>query len=262
LTEEILSKFNGSYIPKSALVIHAHPDDAEFTIGATLAKWAAAGCEITLLLITSGNVGTHDPKYTRETLAQTREAEQLAVARLLNFKAVVFLRHDDCAVQPTLELSRELVREIRARQPEVVLCGSPEGWFYGDDYINHPDHRAAGVAALEAVFPRCEMELFWPELGPVHKVHAVYVHGTAEDNVAIDVADWLELKIAALKLHKSQLGDWDPTEMITQWAKDEAKAYRRRMKKRDVKVKADDGGKLKRVETFRVMTLVEQPQES
>jgi LmbE family N-acetylglucosaminyl deacetylase len=257
-----MSKFNGSYIPKSALVIHAHPDDAEFTVGATLAKWAKAGCEITLLLITSGNVGTHDVKYTRETLAQTREAEQMDVARLLGIKSVVFLRHDDCAVQPTLELSRELVREIRARKPEVVLCGSPEGWFYGNDYINHPDHRAAGVAALEAVFPRCEMELFWPEEGPVHKVHAVYVHGTAEDNVAVDVTGWLEAKISALKLHKSQLGDWDPTEMIEKWATEEAKAYRKRMKKQGVKVKADDGGKLKRVETFRVMTLVDQPQES
>jgi LmbE family N-acetylglucosaminyl deacetylase len=134
-----VSKFNGTYIPKSALVIQAHPDDAEFTVGGTLAKWAKAGCEITLLLITSGNVGTHDLTYTRETLAQTREAEQLDVARLLDIKSVVFLRHDDCAVQPTLELSRELVREIRSRKPEVVLCGSPEGWFYGSDYINHPD---------------------------------------------------------------------------------------------------------------------------
>lgn len=244
------------------MVIHAHPDDAEFTVGGTLARWAKAGCEITLLLITSGNVGTHDLKYTRETLAQTREVEQMDVARLLGIKSVVFLRHDDCAVQPTLELSRELVREIRSRKPEVVLCGSPEGWFYGSEYINHPDHRAAAAAALEAVFPRAEMELFWPEEGPVHKVHAVYVHGTTEDDVAIDVSGTLDLKIAALKLHKSQLGDWDPTEMIEQWAKEEAKAFRKRMKAKDVKVKADDGGKLKRVETFRVMTLVDQPQES
>lgn len=257
-----MSKFNGSYIPKSALVIHAHPDDAEFTVGATLAKWAKAGCEITLLLITSGNVGTHDLKYTRETLAQIREAEQMDVARLLGLKSVVFLRHDDGAVQPTLALSRELVREIRSRKPEVVLCGSPEGWFYGNEYINHPDHRAAGVAALEAVFPRCEMELFWPEEGPAHKVHAVYVHGTTADEVAIDVSGWLEVKIAALKLHKSQLGDWDPTEMIERWATDEAKAFRKRLKAQGSKVRADDGGKLERVETFRVMTLVDQPPES
>ncbi len=137
----------------------------------------------------------------------------------------------------------------------------PKVGFYGD-YINHPDHRAAGVAALEAVFPRAEMELFWPEEGPVHKVHAVYVHGTTEDNVAVDVTGWLEVKVAALKLHKSQLGDWDPTEMIEKWATEEAKAFRKRMKKQGVKVKADDGSKLTCVETFRVMTLVDQPQES
>ena len=150
-----MSKFNGSYIPKSAMTIFAHPDDAEFTIGGTLAKWAAAGCEITMVLCTSGNVGTHDPKYTLKTLAKTREAEQKAVADFFGVKHVVFLRHDDCALEPSLELSRKLVREIRKYKPEVVICGDPEGWFYGNDYINHPDHRAAAIAALEAVFPRC-----------------------------------------------------------------------------------------------------------
>ena len=257
-----MSKFNGNYVPKSAMTIFAHPDDMEFTAGGTLAKWARAGCEITLLQITSGNVGTHDPKYTRESLAETREHEQLEAAKFLGIKDVIFLRHDDCAVQPTLDLSRELVRELRQHRPEVVVCGDPDGWFYGDGYINHPDHRAAAVAAVEAVFPRVEMELFWPEEGPVYKVHAVYLQGVSEANVAIDVSGLLELKVGALKLHTSQLGDWDPTDMITTWAKDEAKAFRKRQKKQGVKVRADDGGKLKYAETFRVMTLVDNPQES
>jgi LmbE family N-acetylglucosaminyl deacetylase len=257
-----MSRFNGNYIPKSAMTIFAHPDDAEFTVGGTLAKWARAGCEITMLLITSGNVGTHDTSYTRETLAQTRETEQLEVARLWGVRDVVYLRHDDCAVQPTLDLSRELVREIRKHRPEVVVCGDPDGWYYGDDYINHPDHRAAAVAAVEAVFPRVEMELFWPEEGPVYKVHAVYIHGAQQTNTAIDVASTLDLKVAALKLHKSQLGDWDPTEMITQWAKEEAKDFRKRLKKAGKKVRGDDSRKLKYAEAFRVMTLVDQPQES
>ena len=257
-----MSKFNSSYVPKSAMTIFAHPDDMEFTAGGTLAKWAKAGCEITLLLITSGNVGTHEPQYTRESLAETREHEQLEVAQLLGFKDVIFLRHDDCAVEATLDLSRELVRELRKRRPEVVVCGNPDGWFYGDDYINHPDHRAAAVAAVEAIFPRVEMELFWPEEGPVYKVHAVYIQGAPGANTAIDIAGSLELKVGALKLHKSQMGEWDPTEMITTWAKGEAKAFRKRQKKQGVKVRADDGGKLKYAETFRVMTLVDNPQES
>ncbi len=257
-----MSKFNGSYIPKSAMTIFAHPDDAEFTIGGTIAKWAAAGCEITMLLCTSGNVGTHDPKYTLKTLAKTREAEQKAVAEFFGVKHVVFLRHDDCALEPSLELSRKVVREIRKVKPEVVICGDPEGWLYGSGYINHPDHRAAAIVALESVFPRCEMELFWPEEGPVHKVHAVYIQGARETDTAIDISATIDRKVSALKLHQSQLGDWDPTEMITQWAQEEAREFRKRMKKNGQKMKADDGGKLKYAEAFRVMTLVDQPQES
>ena len=97
------------------------------------------------------------------------------------------------------------------------------------------------------------MELFWPEEGPVHKVHAVYIHGAQEANTAIDIATTLDRKVGALKLHQSQLGDWDPTEMITQWAREEAKETRKRAKQK---------GQLKYAEAFRVMTLVEQPQES
>ncbi len=257
-----MSKFNGSYIPKSAMTIFAHPDDSEFTVGGTIAKWAAAGCEITMVLCTSGNVGTHDPKYTLKTLARTREAEQKAVADFFGVKRVVFLRHNDCALEPSLALSRKVVRAIRKYKPEVVLCGDPEGWFYGTDYINHPDHRAAAVVALESVFPRCEMELFWPEEGPVHKVHAVYVQGNHASDTAIDIAATLDKKVAALKLHQSQLGDWDPTEMITQWAQGEAKAARKLAKTKGQKAKADDGRKLQYAEVFRVMTLVDQPQES
>jgi LmbE family N-acetylglucosaminyl deacetylase len=257
-----LSKFNGNYIPKSAMAIFAHPDDSEFTIGGTLAKWATAGCEITMVLCTSGNVGTHDPKYTLKTLAKTREAEQQAVADFFGVKHVVFLRHDDCALIPDLALSRKVVREIRKYKPEVVICGDPEGWFYGTDYINHPDHRAAAIVALESVFPRCEMELFWPEEGPVHKVHAVYIHGAKKSETVIDISAMLDKKIGALKLHQSQLGDWDPTEMITQWAQEEAKAARKRAKKQGQKIKADAGGKLQYAEAYRVMTLVDQPQES
>ena len=257
-----MSKFNSSYIPRSAMTIFAHPDDSEFTIGGTLAKWAASGCDITMVLCTSGNVGTHDPKYTLKTLAKTREAEQQAVADFIGVKHVVFLRHDDCALEPDLILSRKLVRTIRKYKPEVVICGDPEGWFYGSNYINHPDHRAAAKAALDAVFPRAEMELFWPEEGPVHKVHAVYVQGNKKSDTAIDIAATIDKKVAALKLHQSQLGDWDPTEMMKQWAQEEAKAARKRAKKKGEKAKADDGGKLQYAEVFRVMTLVDQPQES
>jgi LmbE family N-acetylglucosaminyl deacetylase len=204
------------------MAIFAHPDDAEFTVAGTIARWAKSGCEVTLVVLTSGNAGTHDRRFTRETLARTREEEERAAARVLGVKNVVFLHHDDCALQPTLEVRRELVREIRRFRPEVVICGDPQAWFYNDTYINHPDHRAAGVAALEAVFPAAEMELLWPEEGLPHKVQAVYVSSTPSPNTWIDISGTIDTKIEALKAHASQLEGWDPSGRIREWGRSEA----------------------------------------
>jgi LmbE family N-acetylglucosaminyl deacetylase len=130
---------------------------------------------------------------------------------------VVFLGYDDGELQPTMELRRDLVRAIRQYKPEVVLTGDPTALFSGDYYINHPDHRAAAQAALDAVAPASEMPLLWPELGAPHRVRRVYVYGNDQANVWIDLADTIEQKIAALRQHASQMGDWDPTEMIKEW---------------------------------------------
>ena len=214
--------YDSGYVPRSAMAIFAHPDDAEFTVAGTIARWAKAGCEVTHVVITSGNAGTHDRRFTRETLARTREEEERAASRVLGVKNVVFLHHDDCALQPTLEVRRELVREIRRFRPEVVICGDPQAWFYNDTYLNHPDHRAAGVAALEAVFPAAEMELLWPEEGLPHKVQAVYVSSTFSPNTWIDITDTIDTKIEALKAHASQLEGWDPSGRIREWGRSEA----------------------------------------
>jgi LmbE family N-acetylglucosaminyl deacetylase len=254
-----MPRFDADYVPKSAMTIFAHPDDAEFGASGTLAKWAKAGCEITLVLCTSGNVGTHDKQYTLESLAKTRQKEQKAAAKILGVKHIVLLGHDDCRLEPTLELRRELVREIRKYKPEVVITGQPDAWLYEYDYINHPDHRAAAAAALEAVFPCAEMELLWPELGPVHKVSAVYVNYADKHNVWIDIADTIDLKIAALKAHASQMGEWDPSEPIREWAVASAKEARKQMGKSGKKDKRrkKSTAKLKYAEAFRVMKLVD-----
>lgn len=266
-----MSKFTSDYVPKSAMTIFAHPDDAEFTVSGTLAKWTRAGCEITLVLCTSGNVGTHDGQYTSASLAKTREKEQKDAAKLLGVKHSVFLRHDDCQLQPTLELRRELVREIRKYRPEVVICGSPNGWLYGSDYVNHPDHRAAAAAALEAVFPCAEMELLWPEAGLAHKVQAVYVGSTDDPDVWIDITDTLDLKLESLRAHASQMGDWDPEPMISEWAAEEARNGRKKLKvkksaggKKNKKKGKKKKNKMKHAEAFRVMVLHndEKPPES
>ena len=223
-----MRKYDAAYIPVSAMAIFAHPDDAEFTVAGTIAKWTGAGCEVAHVVMTSGNAGTHDPGYTLESLARMREEEGRASARVLGIKDVVFLHHDDCALQPTLTVRRELVREIRRFRPEVVVCGDPQAWFYDDTYINHPDHRAAGTAAIEAVFPASEMELLWPEEGAAHTVQAVYIGATHAPNTWIDITETIDTKIEALKAHASQLSGWDPSGRIREWGRSEAAAARAR----------------------------------
>jgi len=218
-----MPKFDADYVPSSAMTIFAHPDDAEFIVSGTIAKWTRAGCEVTFLVATSGNVGTHEEKFSRETLTRTREEEQRAAARVLGVKNVVFLGFDDCELVPTLALRRRLVREIRKYRPEVVICGDPQAWFFEDYYINHPDHRAAAVAALEAVFPCAEMELLWPEEGAAHEVRAVYVCATHSPNTWIDITGTIEAKIESLRAYGSQVAGWDPSEKIRERAARESK---------------------------------------
>ena len=103
-----------------------------------------------------------------------------------------------------------------------MICGDPQAYFFDDRYINHPDHRAAAVAALDAVFPCAEMELLWPEEGPAHKVRAVYVCATHTPNTWIDITGTIDTKIESLRVYGSQLSGWDPSERIRERAGREA----------------------------------------
>jgi LmbE family N-acetylglucosaminyl deacetylase len=205
-------------IPTSAMVITAHPDDAEFTVAGTVAVWTRAGCRVTYVVCTDGNAGSHEPGMTRERLAEIRRAEQRAACQVLGVQDVVFLGYDDGILQPTIELRRDLVRAIRSHKPEVVIASDPTTLFFGNDYINHPDHRAAGQAALDAAAPASAMPLLWPEAGPPHRVRQVYVHGNPQPNTWVDISSTIEQKVAALRKHASQMGDWDPTDMIRGWS--------------------------------------------
>ena len=208
---------NENGVHESAMVITAHPDDAEFTVAGTVAAWARAGCTVTYVVCTDGNAGSHEPGMTSEKLAKVRRAEQRAACATLGVNEVVFLGYDDGQLQPTLDLRRDLVRAIRQYKPEVVITWNPTRLFVRDDYINHPDHRAAAQAALDAVAPSRAMPLLWPQDGPPHRVSQVYVHTDDQPNVWIDVTETMDRKIAALKQHASQMGDWDPTETIRAW---------------------------------------------
>lgn len=221
---------NGEYIPKRAMSIHAHPDDQEFGIGGTLAKWAQAGCEVISVVITSGDSGSNDVSrdgsYKKE-LADLREQEQMAANAVLGIKETIFLRHPDGELQPTLALRKDLTRIIRQYKPDTVSTGNPEAWFYGDEYVNHPDHRAAAQAACEAVFPSAGTRLIFPDLLAAgyepHDVRRLYIHGHEKPNTWVDITDTLELKIKALQQHVSQIDPNEVGKWMSEWAEEEAK---------------------------------------
>jgi LmbE family N-acetylglucosaminyl deacetylase len=213
------------------MVIMAHPDDIEFGCAATVARWVRAGCAVTYVLVTSGDVGIAKPEITRAEAAAIREAEQLAAAAEVGVSDVVFLREPDGMVENTLALRKRLVREIRRARPEVVITTDPTTLWAGDRYINHPDHRAVAYATVDAIFPAAGQPHFYEELAQegltAHKVRKVYVMNWGEGSpgsVYVDVTDTLDLKIAALKHHVSQMGEWDPSSMVREWASEAAKA--------------------------------------
>jgi LmbE family N-acetylglucosaminyl deacetylase len=210
-------------VPKSAMVIVAHPDDAEFTMAGTIAGWTRAGCRVIYVICTNGNAGSHEPGMTPEKLAEIRRAEQRAACAALGVSEVIFLGYDDGRLQPTLDLRRDLVRAIRHYAPEVVLTGDPTRVFSGDNYINHPDHRAAAQATLDAVAPASSMPLLWPATGNPHRVRQVYIYGNDQPNVWVDITATIDQKIEALKQHASQMGDWDPTDRIKAWSAETGK---------------------------------------
>ncbi len=230
--------------PESAMIVVAHPDDAEFTVAGTAAAWSKAGCRVVYVVCTDGNAGSQEPGMTAEKLAEIRRAEQRAACAMLGVREVVFLGYEDGQLQPDLDLRRDLVRAIRQFKPEVVITWNPMNLFFGDRYINHPDHRAAAQATIDAVAPASAMPLLWPETGAPHQVRQVYISAGDEANTWVDITEVIDLKVAALKQHASQMGDWDPTE---------------RIKGRGAEVGKPKG--LAYAESYRVITLVPRDDE-
>jgi LmbE family N-acetylglucosaminyl deacetylase len=210
--------------PERALVIAAHPDDIEFVCAGTVAKWVQAGSEVRYVLATSGDAGTHQRGITREELARLREAEQRAAARVVGVKEVVFLGYHDGEVVPSLALRRDLVREIRRFRPDIAICYDPTRLFVRGSYINHPDHRAVGQAAIDAMSPTAAMPLSFAEqieeegLEP-YRVRHILVASSNHPDTWVDISETLDMKVEALRKHVSQLdGRRDYEGMIRQWA--------------------------------------------
>jgi LmbE family N-acetylglucosaminyl deacetylase len=234
---------NRFYIPKKAMVIVAHPDDIEFACAGTVARWVKAGTEVVYVLCTSGDVGIAEPGMTKAKAAEIREAEQLAAANVVGVKEVVFLREPDGLLENTIKLRKRLVREIRRYKPEVVVTGDPTIVLAGGNRINHPDHRAAAGAAIDAIFPAVGQPNLFEDLAEegltAHKVRKVYIVNWGDGDTFVNITATIDLKIKALKKHVSQMGDWDPEPRIKEGSAEIAK-----------------GKEMAYAEGFRVITLI------
>jgi LmbE family N-acetylglucosaminyl deacetylase len=214
---------------KHFAVFMAHPDDAEFLVGGSVAKWTSEGHKVTYVLITNGDKGTEDPEMTSERLVAIREAEQRAACKILGVEDVIFLRNPDNSLNGRdRNLQRDLTRVMRQLKPDVVLCQDPSLFWRESDYINHPDHRNAGEAVVAAAFPSAGSRGSFPELldeglEPV-KIKEVWIMGPLVGDTWVDISETLPRKLDALRAHVSQLGDWDPEEEITKWAADTGKS--------------------------------------
>jgi LmbE family N-acetylglucosaminyl deacetylase len=236
---------NHTYIPESAMAIVAHPDDIEFTCAGTTARWARAGARIAYLLCTSGDVGIAEPGMTRAHATEIRETEARAAAEIAGVQDITFLREPDGMLEATMNLRKRIVREIRRFRPEVIITGDPTMVFSGSDYINHPDHRAAAQAALDATFPAAGQPNLFEELAneglTAFKPRKVYVTAWENSDTFVNIDDTIEIKINALRAHKSQMGNWDLESMIREWAAGIAR-----------------GKEMQYAEGFRVVTLVDE----
>lgn len=194
-------------VPASALAVYAHPDDPEVSCGGTLARWAAAGCEVTVVVACLGDKGTTDASADAAALAEQRAEEVAAAAEALGVARVVRLGHPDGELDRVAGLREALVGVVRDVRPEVVVGPDPTAVFFGDGYVNHVDHRAIGWALLDAVAPAAASPLYHPDRGPAHQVRTLLLSGSLEPDVWVDVTDGIDAKVKALFCHTSQLAE-------------------------------------------------------
>jgi LmbE family N-acetylglucosaminyl deacetylase len=208
-----------------AMVVFAHPDDAEFGSAGTVATWARAGTEVAYVCVTDGSAGSNDPGVVREELAEVREQEQRAACDVLGVGGCVFLGIPDGYVEVTLDLRRAITREVRRFRPDVLVAPDPQRfWDVTRSYINHTDHRAVGQACMAVVNPDSSTRPMFPELldegfEPFEIRHLWIPTYEGDADTFIDITDTIEMKIEALRCHKSQIHD----EPVDEWVRRRAK---------------------------------------
>ncbi|MAU09461.1 MAG: GlcNAc-PI de-N-acetylase [Anaerolineaceae bacterium] len=198
------------------VVIAAHHDDIEFGVSGSVAKWVKDGHTVTYVIITDGGSGSNVPGVVRSELTETRRVEQLAAAKAIGVEDVRFLGYHDGTLAPTMDLRRDLTRILREVKPYRVVCQDPTTVFAGDNYVNHPDHRAAGEAAIYATFPSSESRPIFPELlaegYEPHKVGELLLNLSMNPNHFVDISETIDLKMDALRCHASQIGSGEDAE--------------------------------------------------
>ena len=226
--------------PKEILVILAHPDDPEFFLGGTIARWIKAGNTVRYVLLTQGDKGAKDVALTAKDITDIRIREQQAACDFLGVTSVDFMDYEDGYIVPDLEMRKRVVREIRKYHPQILVTCDPSNLFPSSQYINHPDHRYAGQVVVDAVFPAAGNHFFFMDLieegYPPHEVEEVWMSLTSQPDVRLDVTEFWDMKLAALKRHASQIGD--------------PEAFEKRMTERATD---PETGQIKLEETFRVI---------
>ena len=226
--------------PKEILIVLAHPDDPEFFLGGTIARWIKAGHTVRYVLLTQGDKGAKDVTLTKQDISSLRIKEQQAACATLGVASVDFFDYEDGYIVPDLEMRKKVVREIRRYKPQILVTCDPTNLFPHPQYINHPDHRYAGQVVVDAVFPAAGNHFFFMDLiedgFQPHEVEEVWMSLTSQPDVTLDVTEFWPLKIEVLKQHASQIGDPD--------------AFEQRMRERVID---PESGVMKLEETFRVI---------
>jgi LmbE family N-acetylglucosaminyl deacetylase len=220
--------------PKRALVVAAHPDDADFGAAGTAYLWSRQGWEFYYLVCTDGSKGSDDESLTRQRLIDMRRQEQRDAAAVLGVKDVFFLDHVDGELTPNRRLLGDIVRLIRQVQPHAVFTHDPETVIVNDVFVNHADHRVTGLAAIDAVYPAARDRLNFPEQIAeglsTHKVSQIYIWGSPQANFEVDITDVIDKKIEALLAHTSQFEADFVKALMERWKSPEGRyveSYRR-----------------------------------
>ncbi|HSX36659.1 MAG TPA: PIG-L deacetylase family protein [Patescibacteria group bacterium] len=213
--------------PKVVLGVAAHPDDLDFAAAGTMALFASQGAAVHYLILTDGGKGSHDRKVTPAEVVRTRQAEQRAAADAIGAKDVQFLAYPDSCLEVTQQLKKDIVKTIRTLKPDVVIAMDPSMFYSAErGFINHPDHRAAGQATLDAVFPLARDYLSFPELDEQghkpHEVTTVLLTNFDRNEYCVDITSTIDKKMAAIAAHASQFSDLPA---IKQYMKERAHTF-------------------------------------